>query len=245
MEDFKKQFKNTLVEIWEENSLDDYNNCYYYMESDLKCRLYFKIIKKLKESFFIKNNLRLFSEYHIPEIGGYADMALVDISADSDSDWKVLSIIELKNKNLNKKTEKKIEDDYKKMKTYNKKFPDADLFMVSVNNNVDEKMQGDSWIKFFKGNWDGKRFTELILDCSEDEIEQSVYDWNYKNNSDKVFNYVKLYKGICDDCLSDLTEVKPLQQINQICNNHDLIIREKSVCCQCEKTKIVNNLVIF
>lgn len=241
MEKLKKQFKDALIEIWEESSLDDYKNNYYYMESDLKCRLYFKIVKKLKENFFIKNNLRLFSEYHIPKIGGYADLALVNIS--DESDWKILSIIELKNKNLNKKTQESIEADYKKMKKYNKKFIEVDLFMVSVNNNVDEKTQGDSWTKFFKGKWDGKRFVELILDRSGEQIKQSVYDWNYKNNSDKIFNYVKLHKGICDDCLSDLTDIEPRQQVNQICNKHDFITREKSICCQCEKTKTINNLV--
>lgn len=50
----------------------------------------------------------------------------------------------------------------------------------------------------------------------------------------------KLY---CDDCLSDELDIKPRQQINQICRNlmkDGVLNREKRQCAGCSKEKLVN-----
>lgn len=52
---------------------------------------------------------------------------------------------------------------------------------------------------------------------------------------------------ICDDCLSEALNIKPRQQINQICNDlarRNVILREKGECMMhCEKVcaKLVNS----
>jgi len=48
----------------------------------------------------------------------------------------------------------------------------------------------------------------------------------------------------CDDCLSDLLDIRPRQQINQICNkwlkSPGKILRQVNTCSVCEKIKLVN-----
>jgi len=49
----------------------------------------------------------------------------------------------------------------------------------------------------------------------------------------------------CDDCLSDELQIKPRQQINQICRrlaDQGMIIRERSICSSCKKQKLTNLL---
>jgi hypothetical protein len=245
MEILKQQFKEALIKIWEENSIKDYENLHYFREDPLKCRLYMQLVNKLKDDFFIDNNLRLLTEYHISELNKTADMALVDISNNNYKDWRVLSILELKNKYLNTRTQEKIKEDYVKLLSYREVFPEIDLFMISVNEKVASEHQGSSWASIFRDDWHNKRFTELVLDDSENELESRIYDWHYKsNNSKKILNYIKLNEDICDDCLSNISKVTPRQQVNQICNNNlkDYIIRDKGICSKCNKNKIINIL---
>ncbi len=52
--------------------------------------------------------------------------------------------------------------------------------------------------------------------------------------------------GACDDCLSITLDIKPIQQVNQICNrltNVGLITRERMRCPRCTVTKIINRTV--
>lgn len=47
----------------------------------------------------------------------------------------------------------------------------------------------------------------------------------------------------CDDCLSEILDIKPRQSINAICNglnNANVINREKSQCFFCKRTKLSN-----
>jgi len=47
----------------------------------------------------------------------------------------------------------------------------------------------------------------------------------------------------CDDCLSVVLNIKPRQQVNQICNNlkkEGAIKRKVSQCCHCSKDKLIN-----
>lgn len=244
MEKLKREFKEAIKKVWNENSVEDYENNYYYREDPLKCRLYTHLVNELGEEFFIKNNLRLFTEYYIKKSKKTADMALVDISNESDSQWEILSIIELKNKFLNTNTQNKIEDDYKKLMSYSKKFPSADLFMVSVNENVDVESKGASWASVLKGRWHSKRLMELILDNTGEKIASRIYNWHYKDNSGKLLNYMKIEEGMCDDCLSKVSKIEPRQQVNQICNYNlrDYIIRDKGICFSCGRKKIINSL---
>jgi biotin operon repressor len=49
----------------------------------------------------------------------------------------------------------------------------------------------------------------------------------------------------CDDCLSDILNITPRQQVNQKCNqlkDENVIIRVKEQCFHCSKDKLVNKL---
>lgn len=176
----QKKFKDTVVEIWEKTSERDFYNNFYINEDSMKNRLYKKITEKLGERFFLNNEIRLFTEYHIPQIG-YADMALVDISPDDMNEWKVLSVIELKNKYLNDRTTLKINEDYEKLEKYLKHLNDIDTFMISINTNVDSGCMGDSWSDYFENDLEGKNIIELILDEDNDfNVKASGYDWSKK-----------------------------------------------------------------
>lgn len=48
----------------------------------------------------------------------------------------------------------------------------------------------------------------------------------------------------CDDCLSQLTQVTPRQQVNQICREHPEVFETHKMlkCSHCKKTKITRCL---
>lgn len=52
--------------------------------------------------------------------------------------------------------------------------------------------------------------------------------------------------GICDDCLSNVTEIKPRQQVNSICrklqSTGGKLRRVKGECAECKKNKILNSI---
>ena len=48
----------------------------------------------------------------------------------------------------------------------------------------------------------------------------------------------------CDDCLSEKLDIKPRQQVNQICNKLKIRTckREVKQCSSCSKDKLINKL---
>ena len=64
------------------------------------------------------------------------------------------------------------------------------------------------------------------------------------SNTDVLVDYLEEHPGAyCDDCLSDMLEIKPRQQINQICNRlagQNRIVRAKARCASCGRDKLVN-----
>lgn len=66
---------------------------------------------------------------------------------------------------------------------------------------------------------------------------------NRITNSDKIIEFLTREKEqYCDDCLSTILNIKPRQQVNQICRNHEYINREKGKCIFCSGNKIVNKV---
>lgn len=64
-------------------------------------------------------------------------------------------------------------------------------------------------------------------------------------NREKILQFLKNNQSdhYCDDCLSNLVEIYPRQQINQICRKSRSIVRIKGDhCCsgECKKNKILN-----
>lgn len=64
------------------------------------------------------------------------------------------------------------------------------------------------------------------------------------SNIDSVHMFIKRNEQhYCDDCLSEILEIYPRQQINQICrrlSKDDIIVRNKDECFGCKKDKLVN-----
>lgn len=63
-------------------------------------------------------------------------------------------------------------------------------------------------------------------------------------NFEIIYNFLKeTKKPYCDDCLSELTNVTPRQQVNTICNaNQDKINKVRGKCLNCEKVKITRSV---
>lgn len=70
---------------------------------------------------------------------------------------------------------------------------------------------------------------------------------NINTNEERIIEFLSLGKeiGYCDDCISYKLNIKPRQQVNQICRILDAkrdINRIKSICKSCNKMKITNFL---
>ena len=60
------------------------------------------------------------------------------------------------------------------------------------------------------------------------------------SNAERIRTFLmRNYQNYCDDCISDLLNISPRQQVNQICNNPDNSIcsDENGICCNCNKKK--------
>ncbi len=64
-------------------------------------------------------------------------------------------------------------------------------------------------------------------------------------NLDKVKSFLEKEKNLyCDDCLSELTGIKPRQTINAICRENPKIFTTQKTkrCCECKKIKITRGV---
>jgi hypothetical protein len=64
-------------------------------------------------------------------------------------------------------------------------------------------------------------------------------------NSDKIIAYLAAHKNkYCDDCIENLCDIHPRQQVNQICNNMSSKKIETShdICFNCEKIKTTRSI---
>jgi len=53
-------------------------------------------------------------------------------------------------------------------------------------------------------------------------------------------------EGLCDDCLSEIADVKPRQRVNIICRDlkqRGRLRRERATCPECKRQKIINTLI--
>lgn len=67
-----------------------------------------------------------------------------------------------------------------------------------------------------------------------------------RTNSQIVVDFLlKEDRGYCDDCISNILDIKPRQQVNQICRilkNEGKVDRIKSKCQNCKNDKILNSI---
>ena len=61
-------------------------------------------------------------------------------------------------------------------------------------------------------------------------------------NAEIVGNFISKNNKYCDDCLSEVLDIKPRQQINQICRNLEKdggYQRKVGQCANCSKDKLI------
>jgi len=66
---------------------------------------------------------------------------------------------------------------------------------------------------------------------------------NKKKIVDYLFTSENKLKGFCDDCISSILNIRPRQQVNQICHilkDEGIISRVQFKCALCKKVKILN-----
>jgi hypothetical protein len=66
-------------------------------------------------------------------------------------------------------------------------------------------------------------------------------------NDEKITAYLTAHRDrYCDDCLANLCDIHPRQQVNQICNNmpQNRIETSRGVCFNCGKTKITRSAAL-
>lgn len=97
------------------------------------------------------------------------------------------------------------------------------IVYISINNNEPETTEFSTSILFDDGSLDGM------------------------TNREKVQAFVNESENpICDDCLSKVLSIEPINQVNKTCNDlkdEGEIIRDKGTCIFCEKTKLLNKRV--
>ncbi|WP_312125110.1 MarR family transcriptional regulator [Lysinibacillus boronitolerans] len=66
------------------------------------------------------------------------------------------------------------------------------------------------------------------------------------SNTQIIQNFINRENDLyCDDCLSEKLDIKPRQQVNQICNKlkkQGLLKREVKQCSSCSKDKFINKM---
>ena len=253
MENKKKKFKKAVEKVWRTKIRKDYNKRFLFREDSLKSRLFHHLSTELGDDFFLKGKVRMFTEYTLPDVkmniqNARADIVLVDISNTDGFQGEVLAVIEIKYKISNVGTGNSIREDYEKMSKYHgeSSLKNADLYMATVNSGVDDEDSGESWIDHPTSNngylWDNKPFTELILDYKSDDLwEWHIYDWNYKDDEDMVYNYVSLNKNICTTCLRKINKNKKIDWediLKKLIKEND-VVKKKNKCCRCGKIEEV------
>lgn len=65
------------------------------------------------------------------------------------------------------------------------------------------------------------------------------------SNTEVVADFISKGNSYCDDCLSEALDIKPRQQVNQICNKlvvTNVYKREIRPCMNCTKDKLITYL---
>lgn len=178
----------TIKEIWVNDIKKDYDEDYLLKEDSLKNSLYYHLRSKL-DSVFKEYDLRIFPEYYFPELKYRADLAIVQMDAESENYYlkervkDVVAIFELKyvnTSNKDKATEDWIKDDIRKFKQYIQKGNvDAQFYFAVIYENERTSI---NWIdKRSSNHWAKGRVTELDASLVSAEMRFEVNSYNEMN----------------------------------------------------------------
>lgn len=165
---FMQKIDNTIRHIWLNEIKYDYDNGYLLREDSLKNSLYFHMRTKLGD-VLSNNNLRIYPEFYFQGLKYRADLAIVQIDAETGSDYlkdnvrDVAAIFELKY--VNPKADERayrqwILDDVKKIKHYIQDGKlNAQFYFAVIYESEKKRM---NWIdKRSSNHWAKSRVTEL------------------------------------------------------------------------------------
>ncbi|WP_096155698.1 hypothetical protein [Bacillus sp. FJAT-45066] len=216
-----------IKDIWVSKIPQDYESFYLLKEDTLKNALYFHLRTSLN-SFFMKNNIRIYTEFHYK--GSIADIAMVKLkdkpgNSDhlKDDIESVLAIIEVKYKSC--WNDKPFLDDILKVKDYMETLPQdtTQYYLAFVHEIEYENIAGDSWLTKQQKAWARGRLTELSghyigvkmvwTVLSHNEMNEN-YKWKYRFTKEDLmiaassFNEVKYSHELYHHYLNILKQEK-------------------------------------
>lgn len=178
-----KYIDKIIKEIWVTEIAKDYSEHFLLKEDSLKNSFYFHLRTKLS-NYLNENNLRIYTEYHVPELGYYADIAIVQIDPNSEEshlkDWvtDVIALFEFKYKGgYSKTTENVIKSDIAKFKNYIQSSNLQCQFYMAVI--YETECWALNWLdKRQTNNWAANRVTELDAGYIDGKMVFEVNSYN-------------------------------------------------------------------
>jgi hypothetical protein len=112
-------------------------------------------------------------------------------------------------------------------------------FMLNLNNPEEAALYE------YLGKLPARKFKHDTMEFWLRQMSKEMGGNPIMSHKEKIVNALS-HAVLCDDCLSEETEIQPRQTINQYCRKSltDIIERHKrKSCAVCKKDKIVNQLV--
>lgn len=113
------------------------------------------------------------------------------------------------------------------------------------------KLVRDTLIIHISNEIEGVIYLDIYVNIITEAMQKSSTPTTYKEGDSGLMSNIEIVQNFidstndlyCDDCLSEGLNIKPRQQINQICNKFQkqgFIKRELKQCCYCSNDKLVN-----
>ncbi len=167
------QIDYEIKNIWKKNIATDYNEDFLLLEDCLKCSFYYHLRRKLSK-LLTQNDIRIFTEYHVPNTNKRADIAIVHVDFYSDDHHlkhrvdDILAIIELKYDGGNTlATQRWIKSDIAKMKSYIKEDKIPCQYYLAVI--YETECFATNWLDR-RSVWANDYFTELSAALIDEEM---------------------------------------------------------------------------
>lgn len=121
-----QKIEKVIYDVWKKDIKRDFNydNLYLLEEDTLKSSFYFHLRTRLRKRFLEKNNIRIFTEYHIEQKKADLIIAIIDKDRFKKQDEhlknclsEILAIIEMKYK-ISNASERYFIDDISKLNKY-------------------------------------------------------------------------------------------------------------------------------
>lgn len=185
--DVIKEIDRVIKETWTSNVYQDYNKNYIMNEDSLKCCLYYHLRRKLA-SILADNHLRIYTEFHFPELNYRADMVIAEVDPHKDGyiregieNNQVAAIIELKfTSGADERTAEWIKHDLTKFKEYKQKANiDCQYYFAVIYETECSRL---NWMDKRRSNaWAAGCVTELNAGFVDEQIRFKVHPYNGLN----------------------------------------------------------------